>query len=398
VAALGCTNPAAPNFDVAATADDGSCVTACRNGPLPLVANVSNQILDFSGGYAPNSDCGWRVECNGGAEGGGGGQAAFLHFLSFTTEANFDYVSLADGGDDAVFSGQLSGSALPQNFVARNGSMVVAFYSDDTIQDDGFVAEYWCADAAAAGCTNPAAFNFDPVATDEDGSCITACHNGPLPLEASASPQVLDFSGGYMAHMDCAWQVKCGGEEAAGRRALFHFVVFGTESNHEYVSMAGGGGAAISGKLSGSALPGTFVSQDGSMAIVFHSDYLSSTTGGFVAEYWCAVSGAGCTDPAATNFDPAATTDDGSCVTACHHGPLPLAAGTARQVLDFTGGAGLACEWEITCGDPTAVAFVNFSVPNNNLHIYADGRNLNEGELTQTMGHLLIQVLNVHLF
>ena len=148
---------------------------------------------------------------------------------------------------------------------------------------DGFVAEYWCVDPATVtlGCTASAAANFDPQATADDGSCVTACGaNQPMPLQADATGRhlALNFTGGYENRMDCSWRVECGTDGTGGGREtalLLQFTAFDTRSRHDFVSLtdSSGGPISIGDGLSGSAVPSqTFGSLSGTLAVHFTSD------------------------------------------------------------------------------------------------------------------------------
>jgi Leucine-rich repeat (LRR) protein len=173
---IGCTNQNAPNFNPSATIDDGSCITACHNGPLPLPATDAHTVLDFTGGYQSNEDCGWRIDCAISED------LAVLRFTSFDTEYNYDFVELTNvravpsqpslpNGAMASSSGHLSGQDIPPDlFTTQNHTLHVTFHSDNTNEADGFAAEYWCS-PFVPGCTDPTAHNFDPAAVIDDGNC-----------------------------------------------------------------------------------------------------------------------------------------------------------------------------------------------------------------------------------
>ena len=69
--------------------------------------------------------------------------------------------------------------------------------------------------ACAWGCMDPAAPNYNASATSADSSCVTACHNGPLPVEASSNPAWLNYSSGEDG-ASCSWRLQCA---EAGRAA-----------------------------------------------------------------------------------------------------------------------------------------------------------------------------------
>ena len=136
-----------------------------------LASPTEHRHLDFTGGYDAGARCEWNIRCEG-------GQVAVLRLTALNTESSYDHVSLFDGTSaSAATIAQLSGSAVPATqFGARGGEMLVVFTADRSVQSHGFAAEYWCAapESLVLNCTDPAALNFSPVATADDGSCVAA--------------------------------------------------------------------------------------------------------------------------------------------------------------------------------------------------------------------------------
>ena len=86
-------------------------------------------------------------------------------------------------------------------------------------------------------------------------------------------------SGGYEANMDCTWRMECSTDGSdSGRRAavlLLQFTTFGTELNHDFISLADGSRNPITDgdRLSGSVTPShTFAAVNGTLIIRFTSD------------------------------------------------------------------------------------------------------------------------------
>ena len=133
------------------------------------------------------------------------------------------------------------------------------------------------------GCTDPGACNFDPGATEEDGSCaeIDECGvcggTGIAPGECDCDGNVLDECG------------VCGGEGIEPGTCDCDGNVF------DQCGICGGDGSDCSGCM-----------EEG--ACNYNPDVLFSDGS---CEY---LSCAGCTDPLACNYDSAATIEDGSCL------------------------------------------------------------------------------------
>lgn len=115
-------------------------------------------VISFTprGGTADNQHCSWRINCRRGV--------ATFSFERFSTEANYDFVSLYDGRDEqaaqlAHVSGQMN--ALGQlSWTSSGPMMVVQFDSDASIGDEGFEASYECVTAPPPPAVGPA---FTPI-------------------------------------------------------------------------------------------------------------------------------------------------------------------------------------------------------------------------------------------
>jgi len=142
----------------------------CPSPPAVLQApSGKRDVLNYTGGYSDNADCGWQLRCG---DGDGNGEVLLFSFTRFDTEATHDYVSLFNGSSAAAppLGPRLSGHGLGQlsarQFGASAGELLVSFHSDSSTHYDGFAAKYWCApaDTVALGCTDPLASNYDPKA------------------------------------------------------------------------------------------------------------------------------------------------------------------------------------------------------------------------------------------
>jgi hypothetical protein len=126
---LGCTEPAANNYNPAAVIDDGSCefdILGCTD-PLALNYNPQANVNDGSCNYGVLG-CTATEACN------------------FDAEANIDDAS-------CVFPGEPCDDA-----------------NSGTVQD-ALSADCVC-EGLITGCTNPEAINYYPAAVIDDGSCI----------------------------------------------------------------------------------------------------------------------------------------------------------------------------------------------------------------------------------
>jgi subtilisin-like proprotein convertase family protein len=201
---------------------------------------------------------------------------------------------------------------------AANGTWSL-FIQDDVGGDGGSIAGGWSITFAQpiSGCTNSNACNYDPLATENDGSCVfpgctdsgavnfdpaAGCDDGSCCFDQIVTLNMFDDFGGW------------DGAEAT---------IIDASNGQEM------GTASLASGTSGVA---TFCLPDGCYIISITAgnwpgevsweivtDQGSVTGGapesGAVFGVGASVCIAGCTDPAATNYDPSATIDDGSCVS-----------------------------------------------------------------------------------
>ena len=291
----GCTDPLAVNFDANATSDDGTCVVPdCVDAPV-------NNIFCYGNGE--NSSFFWEPSTPG--------QQIVIAFNAGTIESNaFDDIIIYDGADatapilysNPAGTTQLGGIVLETTL--GNGLFI-------TITSDGSVScastgtyipwdfDIYCGIQQIPGCTDPAAPNFDPAATIDDGSCLPAC------LENEVSIDLVDsFGDGWNGATYSIIDLASASVVASGTMAT------GSAQTDFYCLPDG----CYTLSVTGGSFPGevswTFNGADagvltgGALAVV---DFTLNTTAGD-----CAL--IGCTDPGATNFDPTAVIDNGACV------------------------------------------------------------------------------------
>lgn len=166
-----------------------------------------------------------------------------------------------------------------------------------------------CADIPVYGCMDPEALNYNPYATDDDGTCayIPVCGADELEIIIQASADSLDEFGGFVSlHWSLASDL---GQPVT---LVYDYQDFQTIS---YGCVADG---CYNFYLSDFGWePGVNVAEviiDGVVSTysVPVNDYSATFALGVNTE-GCEVTIPGCTDPEALNYYPAATVDDGSC-------------------------------------------------------------------------------------
>ena len=133
----GCTDIAACNYDMDATNDDGSCeYVSCLGCIDPVACNFQEDATQDDGSceYETCAGCTDPAACN------------------FDEGATIDTGCILPDGNCESCSGETDGT----------GTVVV-----NDVDGDGV-----CDDDEVLGCTDDAASNFNPLATEEDGSCL----------------------------------------------------------------------------------------------------------------------------------------------------------------------------------------------------------------------------------
>ncbi len=162
-----------------------------------------------------------------------------------------------------------------------------------------------------AGCTSATALNYDVNATTDDGSCI----------ETGCVGAALNWAYCYDSN-------EAGGPVFSGTTVsdIVTLVVnAGTmENTYDFITFYDGSdntGAVLAGPLTGD-IAGLLVQSSGqNMYVEIVSDTSWSCQSGqnggpaLDVDYYCSsIVIEGCTDPLATNYDPSATVDDGTCI------------------------------------------------------------------------------------
>ncbi len=328
----GCTDPNASNYNPDATLDDASCFYAAPNDLCADAMPLSNGTILIDNTGATENE-GVYGECWN--SGQGEGEQSSLWY-SFTTPAIPVRVTIETSGDgtysltdtqfglftfcggnmiacdgnsgDGLFSllnfecGELETNTeyilIIDGYFGDVGSCLLTFNST-TICDDPIY-----------GCTDPAADNYNPNATVDDGSCyyspdscltntvLATFVGGSWAFEVSFD--ILDENGNVVLSSD-------GVDFENGAQYTF----FGCADDGCYVLNMhdtfgdGWNQGVISVNVNGADILSAVTMETGnSMSIEFG---INDTTCAIATDLY------GCTDIAAWNYNPAATVDDGSC-------------------------------------------------------------------------------------
>ena len=158
------------------------------------------------------------------------------------------------------------------------------------------------------GCTDPTATNYDPLATIDDGSCVFPCIDVTLSIDTDCWPNetswiLQDDQGNIIDQI--------AGGSLATQQSNFTWN-FCLEAGCYDLIINDSFGDGLAGIASGCAVDGNYQLTDsqGNVIVAMGDPNFGST----ITEPFClTIDVPGCTDPNACNFDPAATSDDGSC-------------------------------------------------------------------------------------
>ena len=313
----GCTDSAACNFDSTSTLDDGSCDYSCY-GCLDTMACNYDSLATIDDG-----SCQYIDAC--GICGGGGTTPGCID----TTACNFDSLADCDDGScdyglwyipDVVGAGPIvQACSLPAGYYLADQPCAQQIVDNDpfcvdTNWDGICNTAHVCCANPVAGCLDPGACNYDSTAGCEDGSCIylDACGvcggagtaAGCIDTTACNFNSLADCDDGSCTYPGCIDTTACNYDSSAG-------------------------------------------CDDGSCAVLD----VCGVCGGTATTL-------GCTDTSACNFSSLADCDDGSCTYPLWYIPTTLGFGPIVQACAEPVGYFLAdqpCAQQVVDNDPFCV-------------------------------------------
>ena len=325
---IGCMDPTALNYDVDAVEDDGSC-----EYPLDC-ADLTTVVITNNGGTF-SSEMSWVILNADSTEAiSGGGQWGITTLETCLADGCFTvlmYDSFGDGWNGGSLSVSIGGAVVfnstgPSEDFAAGGFGINAEDCPDYV-------------ATVYGCTDPNAYNYNPSATNDDGSCYTIEVDNDLC--ANATPLELGYqliSNVGATQNEGIWG-NCwsyGQGEGEQSSVWFTFTTPAVPSVIHIEALADGtntltdtqfglfetcGGAMIAcDGNSGQGLLSAFTFDCGDLALnttyILVVDGYYGDAGTCWLEYTVTEGCApvyGCTDPLALNYNALATENDGSC-------------------------------------------------------------------------------------
>ena len=223
--------------------------------------------------------------------------------ISLNTEESPSYeVYTQVSGENSVNAMYLGGvDAQPITYALLPEQYIIAWIYDLNTGCETTVIVHYPDLPAVEGCTNPTALNYNPNATEDDGSCLL-CSDLELTVESSTNP------GGTCSSSDSTGIITFAVDNLPVTGGAFTIYWAGPTPGNGYVAID---------YVSGSDLVQTGLGPG------IYNAYAIVTLGpGFtcqvpLSEYTFLTvdtSGCGCMDPNAENYESTATEDDGSCL------------------------------------------------------------------------------------
>ena len=382
---VGCTYADALNYSPDATLDNGTCLFSCAgdiNGDGDIQLNDLLDVLSAYGtscGECPDADgddiCDWADTCIGQEDVCGvcDGDGTSCFGCTDTTACNYDAEALIEDGTCTYIEagacdcegnvldecGVCGGEGLNGGVCDCAGNVVdaIGVCGGDCPLDAN--ADGICDTDQTDGCTYPAACNYNPYATFEDGSCdffgcvVPGCtdpascdydpeatnEDGSCSYPGCIDPLACNFDGdagcddGSCTYPGCTDPSACNYDELAGcddGSCGLPGCTDETACNYDATAACDDGSCLMldeCGVCGGTGLLGCIdaeaVNYDDTAACDDDSCIYAGCTYEFACNYnpEASIDDAscefgtcpGCTDPAACNFNPTVSEDDGSC-------------------------------------------------------------------------------------
>ena len=360
----GCTDPTATNYDPTATVDDGSCIYPSSGCMDPLANNYDPLATTDDGSCTYTVSVEFNVDMNNEVVSSQG-----VHIAGTFTSWSTDSIEMFDLDGDGIYTVSvdlnqgwyyeykyLNGDNSSAYEVLAswesciNGGNRVLNTDTSSTQVLSVVCFSSCSTCPVYGCTDPTATNYDPTATVDDGSCIFPSSGCMDPLANNYDPLATTDDGSCIYTVSVEFNVDMNNEvvSSQGVHIAGTFTSWSTDSI-EMFDLDGDGIYTVSVDLNQGwyyeykYLNGNNWATDEILAIwescsngggnrVLNTDTSSTQVLSVVCFSSCSTCPVyGCTDPTATNYDPTATVDDGSCIyfvygcmdiTSCNYNPL----------------------------------------------------------------------------
>jgi beta-glucanase (GH16 family) len=299
----GCTDSLAQNYNPNATNDNGSCeYLVSFEVNLNCATNINAPSVVYITGPAINWACNTYALNDSNSDGIWTGDFVLPN-------GSFEYIYCTDGWTDSESSGlitemQNGASCAPITDYSTYANRVINITSDTSITN-----VWGSCSSCIGGCTSPTATNYNSNADYDDGSCNYNT-NFNVTFQVDMNNVTVPFTTPEVNGTFNGWCGNCWAMSDANNDNIWNFTTSIPTGSYEYKFAADNW--TIQEDLSNAG--NCVVSAWG-----FTNRVLNITSDTVISIVcWescsaCIVSVPGCTDPAATNYDATATTDDGSC-------------------------------------------------------------------------------------
>ncbi|MEE6484219.1 hypothetical protein FKM82_013795 [Ascaphus truei] len=281
------------------------CIAQCGG----ILEEMEGVILSpgSPGNYPSNLDCTWKISLPVGF-------GAHIQFLSFSSEANHDFVEIRNGPHETSgVIGRFSGAENPSSLLSTSHETTVYFHSDHSQNKQGFKLEYQayelqeCPDPEpfAHGVVRGAGYNVGQSISFEClpgyqliGHPVLTCQHGtnrnwdhPFPqCEVPCGRNITAFNGSvyspgfpgqYPNSQDCIWLITV----SVGFGVHINFTVLQTEPQNDYITVWDGPQQTDPqlGVFTSSSTKRFTLSSSHQVLLRFHSD---AANGGIFALYF----------------------------------------------------------------------------------------------------------------
>lgn len=163
----GCTDEAAVNYNPDATEDDGSCVTVteCSENQVLALATLTTELWGGEVSFTISDDGNILAAGQGNAD-----YASSETYFCLDDSAGCLVLSMYDS-----FGDSWNGASLTVTVPELDLSLGTFTLSEGSFQAVTFGLDCESEELVIEGCTDPLAFNYNPLATMDDGSCDYDC-------------------------------------------------------------------------------------------------------------------------------------------------------------------------------------------------------------------------------
>lgn len=311
-----------------------------------------------------------------------GDLTAYTYNFCLTTQC-YEFI-IGDTFGDGL-DGTASGCAQDGNYVMTGPGGVVAFQMGNANYGTGTTHTFCVGATGTPGCMNPAACNYNPAATTDDGSCIIPPVNDQCSAAISLTINAAATSGTNVNTCVDGPLPSCGGTSAI-KDVWYKFVHTGgnvtitttlgtlTDTRIAVYPSCGGTALGCNDDISGTNFASSLTFN--CPALTYGQTYYiqvggyQSLTGTFSIQV-TSTNISGCTNPLASNYNACANVNDGSCIipgctdaAACNYnaaanqnnGTCTYPGCMDASACNYNASAGCAatCNYPVACNNPTA--------------------------------------------